>query len=86
MILKGSLHVCSPTSRSVPTTRSPPVLRSHVSQGRESEHNWNPREKAVIRVRGMLRGQAFQQFPDAFVSGLKSGFFEGLSKTVSVPQ
>lgn len=30
----------------------------------------------------MLRGQAFEQFPEAFVSGLKSGFFEGLSKTV----
>ena len=51
-------------------------------QGRETEHNWNPREKAVIRLRGMLRGQAFEQFPDAFVAGLRSGFFEGLSKTV----
>jgi hypothetical protein len=30
----------------------------------------------------MLRGQAFEQFPEAFVAGLKSGFFEGLSKTV----
>jgi len=51
-------------------------------QGRETEHNWNPREKSVIHMRGMLRGQAFEQFPEAFVSGLKHGFFEGLSKTV----
>jgi hypothetical protein len=51
-------------------------------QGRETEHNWNPREKAVIHLRGMLKGQAFEQFPEAFVGGLKHGFFEGLSKSV----
>ena len=51
-------------------------------QGRETEHNWNPREKSVIHLRGMLRGQAFEQFPEAFVHWLKHGFFEGLSKTV----
>jgi CLIP-associating protein 1/2 len=32
----------------------------------------------------MLRGQAYEQFPEAFVAGLKHGFFEGLSKTVSL--
>lgn len=31
----------------------------------------------------MLRGTAFQQFPDSFVAGLKAGIFEGLTKTVS---
>jgi hypothetical protein len=30
----------------------------------------------------MLRGRAFEQFPEAFVAGLKAGFFEGLLKVV----
>lgn len=51
-------------------------------QDKETEQNWAPREKALIRIRGMLRGQAYQQFPEAFVSGLKGGMMEGITKTV----
>ena len=52
-------------------------------QGKETEHNWSPREKSVLRFRGMLRGQAYHSFPEAFVAGLKSGMMDGLSKTAS---
>ncbi|ORY28597.1 clasp N terminal-domain-containing protein [Naematelia encephala] len=51
-------------------------------QGKETEHNWLPREKSIIRIRGMLRGQASKQYLEAFVAGLKVGIMEGLSKTL----
>ena len=51
--------------------------------GKETEHNWTPREKAVVRVRGMLRGEAHRQYPEAFLAGMKGGIFEGVSRTVS---
>jgi hypothetical protein len=58
------------------------IDRADVHQDKETEQNWAPREKALIRIRGMLRGQAHQQFPEAFVSGLKGGMMEGITKTV----
>ena len=53
-------------------------------EGKETEHNWLPREKSAVRIRGMLRGQAYQQYPESFMIGLKAGTVKGLSKTVSV--
>ena len=53
------------------------------AQGKETEHNWAPRERSVLRIRGMLRGHAHTQFPQPFVAGLKGGLMEGISKTVS---
>lgn len=53
-------------------------------EGKETEHNWTPREKAVVRIRGMLRGDAHKDYHDAFLAGLKSGVFEGVSRTVSL--
>lgn len=50
-------------------------------EGRESEHNWLPREKAMIRIRGLLKGQAFSNYPDIFVSNIKS-IMEGILKAV----
>jgi len=52
-------------------------------EGKETEHNWLLREKSVIRIRGLLRGQAFARHPEAFVSGLKAGGMDGVIKTVS---
>ncbi|KAK4684711.1 hypothetical protein P7C73_g5453, partial [Tremellales sp. Uapishka_1] len=50
-------------------------------EGKETEQNWLPREKAVVRIRGLLRGQAFQKYPDHFVNGLRT-VLEGLGKTL----
>ena len=32
----------------------------------------------------MLRGRADQQYPEAFIAGLKSGLMEGIAKTVGL--
>lgn len=53
-----------------------------IPQGKETEHNWTLREKSVIRLRGMLRGQAHKEYQDAFLAGLKNGVFEGISRTI----
>ena len=44
--------------------------------------NWNPREKSIIRMRGMLRGRVHEEYRDTFCAELKSGMAEGVAKTV----
>ncbi|WWC88149.1 uncharacterized protein L201_003054 [Kwoniella dendrophila CBS 6074] len=51
-------------------------------EGKETEHNWAPREKAVVRIRGMLRGGVWPKFNEAFIQGLKNGILEGVLKTI----
>nr|XP_018264986.1 uncharacterized protein I303_03168 [Kwoniella dejecticola CBS 10117]OBR87144.1 hypothetical protein I303_03168 [Kwoniella dejecticola CBS 10117] len=51
-------------------------------EGKETEHNWLPREKSVIRIRGMLKGGVWAKFSEAFIQGLKSGILEGVSRTI----
>ena len=50
-------------------------------EGKETEFNWQDREKAIFRMRGMLRGGVDKQYMDAFVSGLR-GAAEGIIKAV----
>ena len=56
--------------------------RRSDEQGKETEHNWAPREKSMVRIRGLLRGQAYSKHPESLIAGLKGGIAEGLSKTV----
>ncbi|WWC96688.1 hypothetical protein V866_003560 [Kwoniella sp. B9012] len=51
-------------------------------EGKETEQNWAPREKAVVRIRGMLRGGVWPKYSEAFIQGLKGGILEGVSKTI----
>ncbi|WVQ85520.1 hypothetical protein IAT38_007685 [Cryptococcus sp. DSM 104549] len=51
-------------------------------EGKETEQNWAPREKSIVRIRGMIKGQAHVKYHDAFVAGLKNGMMEGAAKTV----
>ncbi|KAG8830341.1 suppressor of tub2 mutation [Serendipita sp. 399] len=51
--------------------------------GRETEHNWGPRERAIQRVRGMLRGDVHIRFPDIFIEELRSGFMANSLKTLT---
>lgn len=53
------------------------------TQGKESEQNWSLREQDVIRIRGMVKGDAHIRYPDAFVQGLRSGILELSFKAVS---
>ncbi|KAL6299119.1 clasp N terminal-domain-containing protein [Sparassis latifolia] len=51
-------------------------------EGKETEHNWAAREKAIQRVRGMLKGDVHERFTDTFLFGLKNGFIDASLKTL----
>ncbi|TXT04549.1 uncharacterized protein COLE_07368 [Cutaneotrichosporon oleaginosum] len=51
-------------------------------EGKETEHNWGPRERSLLRIRGMLRGKVFAKQPEAFLAGLKGGIVDGISRTL----
>lgn len=53
-------------------------------EGKETEENWAPRERSIVRIRGMMKGQAHVKYQPAFIAGLKGGIVEGVSKTVSM--
>ena len=57
-------------------------MLSHF-EGKETERNWLPREKAILRIRGMLKGDVHIRFPESFLHGLRSGMLEASLKTVS---
>ncbi|GHJ86862.1 hypothetical protein NliqN6_3264 [Naganishia liquefaciens] len=50
--------------------------------GKETEHNWQGREAAVIRVRGMILGGAYKKFGSAFVNILRHEFWPESTKGV----
>ncbi|XP_006459874.1 hypothetical protein AGABI2DRAFT_184378 [Agaricus bisporus var. bisporus H97] len=52
-------------------------------EGKETEHNWAAREQSILRVRGMLKGDVHQRFPDVFMASLKDGFFQWTLKTLA---
>jgi CLIP-associating protein 1/2 len=41
-------------------------------EGRESEQNWTLRDKHITRLRGLLRGNAYQEYPNSFMNGISS--------------
>ncbi|KAG8992281.1 suppressor of tub2 mutation, partial [Tulasnella sp. 427] len=51
-------------------------------EGRETEHNWLDRERSVIRLRGMVRGDVNERYPDMWFSGLKGGILESTLKAL----
>ncbi|KIR43244.1 protein STU1 [Cryptococcus deuterogattii 99/473] len=55
-------------------------------EGKETEENWAPRERSILRIRGMMKGQAHVKYQAAFIVGLKDGIVEGLSKTAMAQQ
>ncbi|KAI9067582.1 hypothetical protein FKP32DRAFT_1588408 [Trametes sanguinea] len=52
-------------------------------EGKETEHNWMGRDQAIQRVRGMLKGDVLERYPDTFLHGLKNGFMEASLKTLA---
>jgi CLIP-associating protein 1/2 len=52
-------------------------------QGKETEHNWAPRDRAITRVRGMLKGDVHTRYAETFISHLKS-FVDASLKTVRI--
>ncbi|KAG6890930.1 hypothetical protein C0995_000887 [Termitomyces sp. Mi166 len=51
--------------------------------GRETEHNWAAREQAILRVRGMLKGDVHLRYLDTFLVSLKDGFIQWSLKTLA---
>lgn len=54
-------------------------------EGKETEHNWSAREKAIFRVRGTLQSEVVKQYPQTFLACLKAGFLANSVKAVSWP-
>ncbi|KAJ3824298.1 clasp N terminal-domain-containing protein [Lentinula raphanica] len=52
-------------------------------EGKETEHNWSTREQAVLRVRGMLKGEVHQKYFDSFMACLKQGFIQWSLKALA---
>ncbi|KAH8106220.1 clasp N terminal-domain-containing protein [Cristinia sonorae] len=50
--------------------------------GKETEHNWAQREQAILRVRGMLKGEVHERFTETFLLGLKGGYIDASVKTL----
>ncbi|KAJ7179334.1 clasp N terminal-domain-containing protein [Mycena filopes] len=40
-------------------------------EGKESEHNWAARERAIVRVRGMLKGEVHLRYTESFLGSMK---------------
>ena len=53
-------------------------------QGKETEHNWQPREKSIFKLRGLVQGNAATpENRTDFVAALKL-MQEGILKAVSL--
>ncbi|OHE94680.1 hypothetical protein CORC01_09989 [Colletotrichum orchidophilum] len=51
-------------------------------EGRESEQNWLKREESMTKLRRLIAGNVPQDFPDAFLLGLK-GLLDGMIKAIT---
>ncbi|OKL63831.1 hypothetical protein UA08_00777 [Talaromyces atroroseus] len=51
-------------------------------EGRETEHNWIPREKSVETLRKLVRGNAPQSYSQHFLAGIKT-LLDGILKVVN---
>lgn len=51
-------------------------------EGKETEQNWMPRDKAVLKIRRLLKGNAANEFHSAFMAGIKS-CVEGMLKVAN---
>jgi CLIP-associating protein 1/2 len=51
-------------------------------EGRESEQNWSAREKSILKLRKLTRGNAPQDFNAHYIAGIKT-LLDGILKTVN---
>lgn len=51
-------------------------------EGKETEQNWMPRDKAVLKIRRLLKGNAANEFHSVFMAGIKS-CVEGILKVAN---
>lgn len=58
------------------------VAMQPAFEGKESEHNWLNRETSIIKLRGILKAGAAEQFGSTFVNGIKT-LADGILKAVA---
>ena len=51
-------------------------------EGKETEHNWMPRDKAVLKIRRLLMGNSPTEYHHAFMAGIKS-LIDGILKVAN---
>jgi CLIP-associating protein 1/2 len=51
-------------------------------EGKETEHNWSQREKSIIKLRRITKGNAPQEFSTTFLTSIKA-LLDGILKTVN---
>lgn len=51
-------------------------------EGKESEQNWSRREKSILKLRRITKGNSPQEFTVAYLAGVKS-LLDGILKTVN---
>ncbi|KAM0709166.1 hypothetical protein Q7P35_003202 [Cladosporium inversicolor] len=51
-------------------------------EGKETEHNWMPRDKAVLKLRRFVKGNAPTEYHHAFMAGIKS-LMDGILKVAN---
>lgn len=51
-------------------------------EGKETEHNWMPRDKSVLKIRRLLKGNAPTEYHHAFMVGVKS-LMDGILKVAN---
>jgi len=55
---------------------------SHHFEGKESEGNWMARDKSVLKLRRLVKGNAPTEFHNAFMAGIKS-LLDGILKVAN---
>jgi hypothetical protein len=50
---------------------------------KETEHNWEARERSITQIRGFLRGNAPEAYLDVLVHGIRN-MVDGIIKAVSL--
>ncbi|KAJ6539138.1 clasp N terminal-domain-containing protein [Mycena capillaripes] len=53
-------------------------------EGKENEHNWADRERAILRVRGMFKGEIHLRYTDTFLANMKEFIQLSLKTLVSL--
>ena len=56
-------------------------MQAHF-EGKESEQNWSLREKSIIKLRKITKGNAPEDFPTAYLGGIKT-LLDGILKTMN---
>ena len=51
-------------------------------EGKETDQNWSPREKSIIRLRQITKGNGPVDFTAAYLAGIK-GLLDGILKTIN---